>query len=74
MPANLSAYFQAVYKHLCPVSYLRPLFLEAIRHQTLLYLSIATRPDCINDEILTLLSELNQIKPVLDRIRAPDNP
>ena len=58
------AYFQAYTNTYAPVSYLRPLFLEAIRHPAIVVLSIATRPDCINDEILTLLSELNQIKPV----------
>ena len=58
------AYFQAYTNTYAPVSYLRPLFLEAIRHPDIVVLSIATRPDCINDEILTLLSELNQIKPV----------
>lgn len=58
------AYFQAYTNTYASVSYLRPLFLEAIRHPDIVVLSIATRPDCINDEILELLSELNQIKPV----------
>lgn len=58
------AYFQAYTNTYAPVSYLRPLFLEAIHHPGIVVLSIATRPDCITDEILDLLSELNQIKPV----------
>lgn len=58
------AYFQAYTNTYAPVSYLRPLFLEAIHHPDIVVLSIATRPDCITDEILDLLSELNQIKPV----------
>ena len=27
-------------------------------------LSIATRPDCLDDSVITLLDELNKIKPV----------
>ena len=38
--------------------------MEAIHHPDILILSIATRPDCINDADLALLDELNQIKPV----------
>ncbi len=33
-------------------------------HDDIVALSIATRPDCLSDEILELLSELNHIKPV----------
>lgn len=58
------AYFQAYTNTYAPVSYLRPLFLEAIQDPEVVILSIATRPDCINDEVLNLLEELNQIKPV----------
>jgi hypothetical protein len=46
------------------VEYLRQIFYEAVSHKDIDILSIATRPDCINDEILSLLSELNDIKPV----------
>lgn len=38
--------------------------MEAITHRDIAVLSIATRPDCIDEEILALLDELNQIKPV----------
>lgn len=58
------AYFQAYTNTYAPVSYLRKIFMEAIMHPDILILSIATRPDCINDEILDLLAELNSIKPV----------
>ena len=58
------AYFQAYTNTYAPVSYLRPLFMEAISQPEIVVLSIATRPDCINEEILDLLEELNQIKPV----------
>ena len=58
------AYFQAYTNTYAPVSYLRPLFLEAIRHPGVVALSIGTRPDCLGEDVLTLLSELNAIKPV----------
>ena len=58
------AYFQAYTNTYAPISYLQPLFEEAIQHPDIVVLSIATRPDCINEEILDLLSKLNQIKPV----------
>lgn len=58
------AYFQAYTNTYGPVDYLRKIFYEAIQHPDIVVLSIATRPDCLSEEILTLLSELNQIKPV----------
>jgi radical SAM protein (TIGR01212 family) len=38
--------------------------MEAIRHPDVMILSIATRPDCLQPEILDVLSECNHIKPV----------
>lgn len=58
------AYFQAFTNTYGEITYLRRIFFEAINHPSITILSIATRPDCINDEILSLLVELNQIKPV----------
>ena len=58
------AYFQAYTNTYAPVEYLRKIFTEAIRHPSVVALSIGTRPDCIGDEVLVLLDELNQIKPV----------
>lgn len=58
------AYFQAYTNTYAPVSYLKKIFSEAINHPDVCILSIATRPDCLDDEIISLLSELNQIKPV----------
>ena len=58
------AYFQAYTNTYAPVSRLRSLFTEAVRHPDIVLLSIATRPDCLSEEILDLLSELNRIKPV----------
>ncbi len=58
------AYFQAYTNTYAPVSYLTAVFTEAINHPDIQILSIATRPDCLEDEILELLSSLNKIKPV----------
>ena len=58
------AYFQAYTNTYAPVVYLRKIFTEAILHPSVVALSIGTRPDCIGDEVLALLDELNQIKPV----------
>ena len=58
------AYFQAYTNTYGPLHKLRAMFYEAIRHPDIVVLSIATRPDCLPDEVLILLSELQQIKPV----------
>lgn len=58
------AYFQSYTNTYAPEDYLRQIFTEAIRHDDVRILSIATRPDCITPAIVTLLSELNAIKPV----------
>ncbi len=58
------AYFQAYTNTYAPVAYLRTIFMEAIQDPDVVILSIATRPDCLSDEVLDLLNELNQIKPV----------
>lgn len=58
------AYFQAFTNTYAPVLTLRQLFYEAIRQPEIVALSIATRCDCLSPEILDLLEELNQIKPV----------
>ncbi len=58
------AYFQAYTNTYAPVDYLRKIFTEAILDPDVVILSIATRPDCLSYEVLQLLAELNQIKPV----------
>lgn len=58
------AYFQAFSNTYAPVSYLKKLFFEVINRDDIAILSIATRPDCINDEVLELLASLVKIKPV----------
>lgn len=58
------AYFQAYTNTYAPVDYLRKVYTEAIEHPEIVALSIATRPDCLGTEVLDLLTELNQQKPV----------
>ncbi len=58
------AYFQAYTGTYAPVERLRSLFTEAIDHPEVVALSVATRPDCLPEDVLDLLSELNRIKPV----------
>ena len=58
------AYFQAYTNTYAPVEKLRALFMPVIKREDIAVLSIATRPDCLSDEVLDLLRELNGIKPV----------
>lgn len=58
------AYFQAFTNTYAPVEKLRSLYMEAINHQDIAVVSIATRPDCLSDEVLDLLCECNKIKPI----------
>lgn len=58
------AYFQAYTNTYAPVSYLERIYMEAINEPEVKVLSIATRPDCLSKETLSLLERLNQIKPV----------
>ncbi|MBQ7563207.1 MAG: TIGR01212 family radical SAM protein [Lachnospiraceae bacterium] len=58
------AYFQSFSNTYAPVTYLRTIYYEAIAPEDVIVLSIATRPDCLNDEVLSLLDEINHIKPV----------
>lgn len=58
------AYFQAYTNTYAPVEYLRKIYTEAISHPDIVALSIGTRPDCLDEEILNLLEDLNRQKPV----------
>ena len=58
------AYFQAFTNTYAPVSRLRELYTEAIEHPDVVAVSIGTRPDCLPEETLDLLSELNALKPI----------
>ncbi len=58
------AYFQSYTNTYGSVAYLRSIYQEALKDPSIKILSIATRPDCLDDDILDLLSELNQEKTI----------
>jgi radical SAM protein (TIGR01212 family) len=58
------AYFQSYTNTYGNVDRLRSLYLETIQLPEIVGISFGTRPDCLPIEILEMLSELNQIKPV----------
>ena len=58
------AYFQSFTNTYAPTEHLRALFEEAMAPNYIVGLSVATRPDCLPESTLTLLEELNRIKPV----------
>lgn len=53
------AYFQAYTNTYAPVNVLREKYEEAVRQEGVVALAIATRPDCLSDEVLDLLNEFN---------------
>ena len=58
------AYFQPFTNTYADVSYLENIFMQAIMRDDICALSVATRPDCLENDKLELLSRLNKIKPV----------
>ena len=46
------------------MEYLEKIFTEAVYHKEIVALSVATRPDCLPEDVLELLGRLNQVKPV----------
>lgn len=62
--AKYIAYFQSFTNTYAPVERLRKLYSAAVEPEDVVILSVATRPDCISEEVLSLLAEINQVKPV----------
>lgn len=58
------AYFQAFTNTYAPTEELRTKYMEAISHKDVVAISIGTRPDCLSEEVLSLLEDLNKIKPI----------
>jgi radical SAM protein (TIGR01212 family) len=54
------AYFQSYTNTYAPVADLRKLYSEALRYPGVIGLVIATRPDCLSEEVLDLLEELSK--------------
>lgn len=64
VPCKYIAYFQAYTGTYAPVEKLERLYMEAVKHPDVVVISIATRPDCLDDDVLELLERINRIKPV----------
>lgn len=62
--AGYIAYFQSFTNTYGDTGRLLDLFSETLRLPEILEISIATRPDCLKDDMLRGLSELNRIRPV----------
>ncbi|MBM6836958.1 TIGR01212 family radical SAM protein [Clostridium saudiense] len=54
------AYFQAYTNTYAPVEELRQKYEEAIQQENVVALSIATRPDCLDDDVVDLLEEMSK--------------
>lgn len=52
------AYFQAYTNTYAPVDYLRRIYTDALAHPRICGISIATRPDCLGEDILQLFADL----------------
>lgn len=58
------AYFQSFTNTYAPVAHLRTLYAQAIAPEDVVGLAIGTRPDCLSDDVIELLKEINSLKPV----------
>ncbi len=58
------AYFQSFTNTYAPVERLNDLFSQAIAPDFIVGLNVATRPDCLPDDVIALLKKLNAVKPV----------
>ena len=59
------AYFQAFTNTYAPVERLRSLYEAALAPGDVVGLSIGTRPDCLGEDVISLLEELNRKKPIM---------
>ena len=57
------AYFQSFTNTYAPVAKLRALFSEALMEKSVVGISVATRPDCLGRDVISLLSELKNMFP-----------
>ena len=62
--SHFIAYFQSFTNTYGDLDRLRELYTETIKRDDIVILSLGTRPDCLGDDVIELLKELNGIKPV----------
>lgn len=58
--AKYLAYFQAYTNTYAPIERLREVYEQALQEEGVVGISIATRPDCLPEDVLDYLEELNQ--------------
>ncbi len=58
------AYFQSFTNTYAPPERLRQLYLSAMEPKDIVGLAIGTRPDCLDDGVMEVLTELNKVKPI----------
>ena len=58
------AYFQSFTGTYAPVDRLRKLYTAAMAPDDIVGLTIGTRPDCLGEDVIALLTELNAVKPI----------
>ncbi len=58
------AYFQSYSNTYADAEHLRRIYLDAIKRDEIAILALGTRPDCLGPDIMDMLCELNEIKPV----------
>ena len=58
------AYFQNFTNTYIPYERMEKMFTEAVLHPDVEVLSVATRPDCLPEDVIALLRRLNAVKPV----------
>ncbi len=62
------AYFQNYTNTFAPPETLYNIYTQACNHEKVVALSIATRPDCINDEVICVLKEISKKKRIFIEI------
>jgi len=63
--AGILAYFQPYTNTYAPVEHLREIFAPAVECPDIAGIAVGTRPDCLEDDKIALLAEMNRKKPVI---------
>ncbi len=58
------AYFQSYTNTYAPLQYLKDLYYSVAEREDIAVLDIATRPDCLSDDVIELIADLSSRKPV----------
>lgn len=58
--SKVIAYFQNFTNTYGDTEYLRKIYYEALNHEKVIGIAIATRPDCLSDDVIDLLDEINK--------------